>query len=199
MSLFESSPSPCLLFTTTALFFFSSHPVFPGFIHLLSRSWNILCKNASAERQVGAFPHRLCKRTRSRPIGGRPLGLSLDKLCALVPSRRFVLWSRDELTLDCICAAAVGARAFFSTHNIASWMCLTELVAGGRDGICLWADCKKKKRNKKTTPLKKQHGQHEFAVLHRGYGSWRLPAEKFLHLVPIFVTERGELSRQARQ
>lgn len=46
-------------------------------------------------------------------------------------------------------------------------------------------------------PLK--HGQHELAVLHGGHGFRRLPAEKFLHLVPVVVVERGELARQARQ
>lgn len=44
-----------------------------------------------------------------------------------------------------------------------------------------------------------KHGQHEFAVLHRGYGSRRLPAEKFLHIVPVVAVERRELARQARQ
>lgn len=44
-----------------------------------------------------------------------------------------------------------------------------------------------------------KHGQHEFAVLHRGYGSRRLPAEKFLHIIPVVVIERRELARQARQ
>lgn len=44
-----------------------------------------------------------------------------------------------------------------------------------------------------------KYGQHEFAVLHRGYGSRRLPAQKFLHIVSVVVIERRELARQARQ
>lgn len=44
----------------------------------------------------------------------------------------------------------------------------------------------------------KEDGQYEFIVLHRGYGFRRLPAEKFLHIVSVVVTERGELPRKAR-
>lgn len=69
----------------------------------------------------------------------------------------------------------------------------------GRVEVETGSVCERTVKRKRTTPPKKQHGQHEFAVLHRGYGSWRLPAEKFLYLVPIFVTERRELARQARQ
>lgn len=44
-------------------------------------------------------------------------------------------------------------------------------------------------------------GQHEqrYAVLLRGYGSRRLPAEAFLHLVSVVVAERRELTRPTRQ
>lgn len=67
---------------------------------------------SSAERQVGAFLHKLFKLAPSRPIRSQALGLLLDKLCGLVPELQcfFVReYRRDELTLDCICTAAVGA------------------------------------------------------------------------------------------
>lgn len=43
-----------------------------------------------------------------------------------------------------------------------------------------------------------KHGQYEYAVLHCGYGSRRLPAEKFLRLLSVIVIERRELTSQAR-
>lgn len=44
-----------------------------------------------------------------------------------------------------------------------------------------------------------QDEQHECVVLLSGYGSRRLPVEKFLlHIVSVGVVERGELTTQAQ-
>lgn len=40
---------------------------------------------------------------------------------------------------------------------------------------------------------------HDVVVLLPGYGSRRLPAEKFLHLVSVVAAERRELTSPARQ
>lgn len=45
---------------------------------------------------------------------------------------------------------------------------------------------------------KKEDEQREYAVLLRGHGPRRLPAEKFLHIVSVVVIEHRELSRQTR-
>lgn len=45
---------------------------------------------------------------------------------------------------------------------------------------------------------KEEDEQREYAVLLRGHGPRRLPAEKFLHIVSVVVIEHRELSRQTR-
>lgn len=89
----------------------------------------------------------------------------------------------DELTLAYIRTAAVSARALpergpittkgkGKTHRERSaWMCHADPV---------------------------NHEQHECSVLHHGYGSRRVPAEEFFHIVPVVAVERGELARPAR-
>lgn len=146
----------------------------------------------SAERQVGAFLNKSFKQPPSPPIRRRPLGVSLDKLCGLVPSRRFFFppQRRDEPTLDCVCNRCGRCTSLYRTErgiarvDVSRWADRAEVESGH------WGLFVERTVN---------HEQHEYAVLHRSHGSRRLPAEKFLHIVPVVAAERGQLARQARQ
>lgn len=84
---------------------------FPRFHPHPLRSWNILCKSVSAERQVGAFLHKLFKYPRLHQSGVGLLVRRWINYAALSRAADFFVYCRDELTLDCICTAAVDSRA----------------------------------------------------------------------------------------
>lgn len=135
--------------------------------------------------RCGRSLHILRKQTQPPPIGGLSLSARVwinhpaSSLAADLCVRASLWWTDLGLhPFRCSqCASFTGERTNNNKRKggkhreRSAWMCHADPV---------------------------NHEQHECSVLHHGYGSRRVPAEEFFHIVPVVAVERGELARPAR-